>query len=64
MLQFHLTDLKFETREKCEQFRMMAFDLCCATCERSDQECPWGRQDEPVTTAQSSNTRTMSATAA
>jgi hypothetical protein len=38
--------LEFRTREQCEQFQMAAFGI--ATCERSDQECPWGRQDEPT----------------
>jgi hypothetical protein len=40
--------LEFRTREQCEQFQMMAFGISCATCERSDQECPWGRRDEPT----------------
>jgi hypothetical protein len=35
-------------REQCEQYQMTAFDVSCATCERSDQECPWGRRDEPT----------------
>jgi hypothetical protein len=40
--------LKFRTREQCEQFQMTALGISCATCERLDQECPWGRQDEPT----------------
>jgi hypothetical protein len=41
--------LEFKNREQCEQFQMSAFDISCATCERSDQECPWDRRDEPTT---------------
>jgi hypothetical protein len=37
--------LKVYTREQCEQFRMMYFGVSCATCERSDEECPWHRRD-------------------
>jgi len=37
--------LKFRTREQCEQFQMMRFGISCATCERSDEECPWNRDD-------------------
>jgi hypothetical protein len=37
--------LKFMTREQCEQFQIMCFGISCATCERSDQECPWNRDD-------------------
>jgi hypothetical protein len=33
------------TREECEGFQMLAFGVCCATCEWSDQECPFGRRD-------------------
>ena len=33
--------LKFWNREECEQFQMMHFGVSCATCERSDEECPW-----------------------
>jgi hypothetical protein len=40
--------LEFRTREQCEQFQMTAFAISCATRERSDQECPWGRRDEPT----------------
>jgi hypothetical protein len=40
--------LEFRTREQCEQFQMSTFGISCATCERSDQECPWHRQDEPT----------------
>ena len=44
--------LNFWTREQCEQFQMMHFGISCATCERSDEECPWHRQDEnEMTTA-------------
>jgi hypothetical protein len=41
--------LRFWTREQCEQFQMMRFGVSCATCERSDEECPWHRQDEVAT---------------
>jgi hypothetical protein len=50
--------LKVLTREQCEEFQMMHFGVSCATCELSDEECPWHRQDtvgtalrvgEPVT---------------
>jgi len=37
--------LKFRTREQCEQFQIMHFGISCATCERSDEECPWNRDD-------------------
>jgi MoaA/NifB/PqqE/SkfB family radical SAM enzyme len=37
--------LKFRTREQCEQFQIMRFGVSCATCERSDEECPWNRDD-------------------
>ena len=40
--------LKLLTREQCEQFQMMRFGISCATCERTDEECPWHRQDEPT----------------
>ena len=43
--------LKFWTREQCEQFQMMHFSVSCATCERSDAECPWHRDDEREMTA-------------
>ena len=33
------------TREECEQFQMLAFGICCATCGRTDAECPFGRRD-------------------
>jgi hypothetical protein len=39
--------LQLWTREQCEEFQMMRFGISCATCERSDEECPWHRQDEP-----------------
>jgi hypothetical protein len=45
MLKFR-TRLEFKTAEQCEQFQMMAFGVSCATCQRSDRECPWNRQDE------------------
>jgi hypothetical protein len=38
--------LKVYTREQCEQFQMMYFGVSCATCERSDEECPWHRRDD------------------
>ena len=34
------------TREQCEQFQMLYFGVSCATFERSDEECPWHRQDD------------------
>jgi hypothetical protein len=37
--------LKFRTREQCEQFQIMRFGVSCATCERSNEECPWNRDD-------------------
>ena len=37
--------LNFQTKEQCENFQMMNFGISCATCERSDEECPWHRQD-------------------
>ena len=40
--------LEFRTREQCEQFQMSNFGISCATCERSDQECPFDRRDEPT----------------
>jgi hypothetical protein len=44
--------LRIWTREQCEQFQMMHFGVSCATCERSDAECPWHREDEnEMTTA-------------
>jgi hypothetical protein len=33
------------TREECEGFQMLAFGLCCATCGKTDAECPFGRHD-------------------
>jgi hypothetical protein len=38
--------LRFWTREQCEQFQMMYFGVSCSTCQRSDEECPWHRQDD------------------
>jgi hypothetical protein len=40
------TKLEFDTAQQCEQFQMMAFGISCATCQRSDHECPWNRQAE------------------
>jgi hypothetical protein len=51
MLQFNTAGLEFQTAEQCEQFQMMAFSISCATCERSDQQCPWERRDQ-LTTAE------------
>ena len=45
MLQF-TTELELKTTQQCEQFQLMAFGISCATCECSDQECPWDRRDE------------------
>jgi len=42
---------EFRTREQCESYRLMHFEISCATCERSDEECPWLRQDEPIAMA-------------
>jgi len=44
--------LEVSTREQCEQFQMSAFNVSCATCERSDRECPWGRKDGPAITVE------------
>ena len=38
--------LNLYTREQCEQFQMLYFGVSCATCERSDEECPWHRRDD------------------
>jgi hypothetical protein len=44
--------LKFRSREQCEQFQIMRFGVSCATCELSDEECPWHRDDaKEMTTA-------------
>jgi hypothetical protein len=40
--------VNFWTREQCEQFEMQ-FGITCAICERSDEECPWHRQDTQTT---------------
>ena len=48
--------MEFRTEEQCEQFQMRAFGISCATCERSDQECPWGRRHEPTIIADQSST--------
>lgn len=37
--------LYFSNREQCENFQMVHFGISCSTCERSDEECPWHRQD-------------------
>jgi hypothetical protein len=37
--------VNFWTREQCEEFNMMRFGITCATCELSDDECPWHRRD-------------------
>jgi len=44
--------LEVSTREQCEQFQMSAFNVSCATCERSDRECPWSRKDGPAITVE------------
>lgn len=31
------------TREECEGFQTLGFGICCATCEWSGDECPFGR---------------------
>jgi hypothetical protein len=41
--------LEFDGPQQCQQFQMMAFGICCATCECSDQQCPWHRQEEVQT---------------
>jgi hypothetical protein len=48
MLQFNAVGLEFETSDQCEQFQMMAFGISCATCDRSDQQCPWERRNQPT----------------
>lgn len=40
----HFKKIEFEGPEECEQFQMMAFSVTCATCERSDEQCPWHRR--------------------
>jgi hypothetical protein len=37
------------TREQCEQYQMMHFGISCATCEQTDDECPWHRRDSQTT---------------
>jgi hypothetical protein len=34
------------SREQCEEFQMTRFGISCATCDRSDDECPWHRCDD------------------
>ena len=38
--------LHFWTKEQCEQFQIMHFGISCSTCERSDEQCPWHRNEE------------------
>ncbi len=33
------------TREECEGFQMLAFGLCCTTCEWAGEKCPFERND-------------------
>jgi len=40
------TELEFKTTQQCEQFQLMAFGVSCATCQCSDQQCPWNRREE------------------
>jgi hypothetical protein len=40
--------LNFWSREQCEQFQILHFGISCASCERSDEECPWHRQHDPT----------------
>lgn len=53
--------LQFRSKEQCEQFQLSAFDISCATCERTDQECPWDRLDEPAMIARPVGRRTTPA---
>lgn len=63
MLQFNPRGLEFKTSEQCERFQMMAFGISCATCGRSDEECPWRRQNEPTMVAVLPNPHAMAAVA-
>lgn len=63
MLQFNLRGQEFKTSEQYEQFQMVAFGVSCATCGCSDQECPWGRRNEPTKVVLLPNTRAMAAAA-
>jgi hypothetical protein len=54
--------LEFRTREQCEQFQMSHFGISCATCERWDVECPWGRRDETPIIAKPLSRRVIRAT--
>jgi hypothetical protein len=38
--------LQFQNAQQCEQFQMTAFGISCATCQCSDEECPFSRRDE------------------
>jgi hypothetical protein len=53
--------LEFRTRGQCEQFHMRAFGISCATCERWDEECPWGRRDKPTIIAKPPSSRVIRA---
>lgn len=33
------------TREECEGFQTLGFGICCATCEWSGDECPFGKTE-------------------
>ena len=52
--------LHFWTKEQCEQFQIAHFGISCATCERSDEDCPWHRHDEENNCCPSARTRTYS----
>jgi hypothetical protein len=32
--------LGFVSQAQCEQFQMRAFGITCATCDRTDRDCP------------------------
>lgn len=45
MLQYR-NELEFKSLQECEQFQLLAFGISCATCGRSDRECPWERRPD------------------
>jgi hypothetical protein len=45
------TRFQFQNAQQCEQFQMTAFGVSCATCQCSDDECPFNRRDEASASA-------------
>jgi hypothetical protein len=45
------TRFQFQNAQQCEQFQMTAFGVSCATCQCSDQECPFNRRGELLASA-------------